>query len=97
MVVAKIHSMGIVDSSLLSLFEVHIRCTNAVHSLHTSVHKQICAARHVLRIATEFFSPKLTPSLPRCVKAGVRFYEKMDLRNYKTGGEEELELREKGA
>ena len=76
MVVAKIHSNGIVDSSLLSLFKVHIRGTNAAHSLHTSAHKQICAARHVLWIATEFFSPKLTPSLPRCVKAGVSFYKK---------------------
>ena len=95
MVVAKIHSTGIVDTSSLSFFEVHIRCTNAVHSLHTSVHKQNSAARHVVRITTEFFSPKLTPSLPRCVKAGVNFRDENRNEELRAGGEGELEFKGK--
>ena len=55
---------------------MHSRCTDAVQTLHISAHIQLFAARHVLKIAEEFFFPKLTPSLPRCVKAGVNFYEK---------------------
>jgi hypothetical protein len=65
---------------------MHSRCTNAVQTLHISAHIQLFAARHVLKIAEEFFSPKLTPSLPRCVKAGVSFYKKNRESNNKTGG-----------
>ena len=56
-------------------------------------HKQNCAARHVLGIAAEFVSLKLTPSLPRCVKAGVNFRDENRNEELRTGGEGELELK----
>lgn len=52
------------------------RSSNADQSVIKREHMNLFAARHVVQITEDFSSPKLTPSLPRCVKAGVNFYEK---------------------
>ena len=72
------------------------RSSNADQSVIKREHMNLIAARHVVHITREFFSPKLTPSLPRCVKAGVNFRDENRNEELKTGGERELELREKG-
>lgn len=56
--------------------------------LVTQVRCFFLAARHVLEFSGEFPPPKLTPSLPRCVKAGVSFYGRNE--NIKDYGRRDL-------
>jgi len=52
------------------------RRTYAALSMNTQAQMIIRPARHVPETDIVFSTPKLTPSLPRCVKAGVSFYKK---------------------